>query len=74
MRRTMVIGLVVLAVLAAVGIGVGAYNAGVSEGLQQSGQGARASVMYRQVLAAPPRYARERQSAAKLLAAIGSSR
>jgi hypothetical protein len=41
MRRTMVIGLVVLAILAAVGIGVGAYNAGVSEGLQQSGQGAQ---------------------------------
>jgi hypothetical protein len=41
MRRTMVIGLVVLAILAAVGIGVGAYDAGVSAGLQQAGQGAQ---------------------------------
>jgi hypothetical protein len=38
MRRTMVIGLVLIAILAAVGIGVGAYNAGVAEGLQQDGQ------------------------------------
>lgn len=41
MRRTMVIGLVLLAILAAVGIGVGAYNAGVSEGLQQGSDGAQ---------------------------------
>jgi hypothetical protein len=39
MRRTMVIGLVLIAILAAVGIGVGAYNAGVSEGLQQGSEG-----------------------------------
>ncbi|HEU4396644.1 MAG TPA: hypothetical protein VFU54_02255 [Actinomycetota bacterium] len=42
MRRAMVIGVVLLAILAGVGIGVAAYNAGVSEGvadgLRQSGQ------------------------------------
>lgn len=41
MRRTMVIGAVLLAILAAVGIGVGAYNVGVSEGLQQGGDAAQ---------------------------------
>jgi hypothetical protein len=35
MRRTMAIGLVILGILAAVGIGVGAYSAGVSEGASQ---------------------------------------
>jgi len=35
MRRTMVIGLVLLAIVAAVGIGVGAYNFGLSEGVSQ---------------------------------------
>jgi hypothetical protein len=35
MRRTMVIGLVILGIVAAVGIGVGAYSAGVSEGAAQ---------------------------------------
>jgi hypothetical protein len=46
MRRAMVIGAVLLAILAGVGIGVAAYNAGldqgVAEGLRQSGQDAQA--------------------------------
>ena len=33
MRRSMVIGAVILAVLAVVGIGVAAFNAGVDEGI-----------------------------------------
>ncbi len=37
MRRGMVIGLVLLAILAMVGIGIGAYNAGLSEGLERTG-------------------------------------
>jgi hypothetical protein len=45
MRRAMVIGTVLLAILAAVGIGVAVYNAGVdqgvAEGLRQSGQAVR---------------------------------
>src|SRR5919204_376163 len=45
MRRAMVIGVVILAILAAIGIGVGVYNVGVdqgvAEGLRQSGQGAQ---------------------------------
>jgi hypothetical protein len=35
MRRTMVIGLAILAVLAVVGIGVAAYTAGVDEGISR---------------------------------------
>jgi hypothetical protein len=35
MRRTMVIGLAILAILAVVGIGVGAFNAGVDEGISR---------------------------------------
>ena len=46
MRRAMVIGVVLLAILGAIGIGVAAYNAGldqgVAEGLRQSGQDAQA--------------------------------
>jgi hypothetical protein len=45
MRRAMVIGAVLLAILAVTGIGVAAYNAGldqgVAEGLRQSGQDAQ---------------------------------
>jgi hypothetical protein len=45
MRRAMVIGVVLLAILAGIGIGVAAYNAGldtgVAEGLRQSGQDAQ---------------------------------
>ena len=37
------------------------------------GQTARAADAYRQVLAAPPRYKRERDAAAKLLAALGAA-
>ncbi len=37
MRRGMVIGVVLLAILAMVGIGFGAYNAGLSSGLEQTG-------------------------------------
>ena len=47
-------------------------NLGIA--LQQSGQVARASEVYRQVLAAPGRFTRERDAAAKLLAAIGGGR
>jgi hypothetical protein len=47
MRRAMVIGAVLLAILAVTGIGVAAYNAGldqgVAEGLRQSGQDAQAA-------------------------------
>jgi hypothetical protein len=35
MRRSMVIGAVILAVLAVVGIGVAAFNAGVDEGISR---------------------------------------
>jgi hypothetical protein len=46
MRRAMVIGAVLLAILAGIGIGVAVYNAGldqgVAEGLRQSGQDAQA--------------------------------
>jgi hypothetical protein len=38
MRRGMWIAVVLLAILAAVGIGIGAYNWGVTEGLQESGR------------------------------------
>jgi hypothetical protein len=38
MRRGMWIAVVLLVILAAVGIGIGAYNWGVSEGLQESGR------------------------------------
>jgi hypothetical protein len=45
MRRTMVVGAAILAILAVVGIGVAAYSAGVDEGisreLAQSGDGDR---------------------------------
>ena len=47
-------------------------NLGIA--LQQSGQPARASEAYRQVLAAPARFKRERDAAAKLLAALGDGR
>jgi choline-sulfatase len=47
-------------------------NLGIA--LQQSGQTARASETYRQVLAAPTRFKRERDAAAKLLAALGDGR
>ena len=47
-------------------------NLGIA--LQQAGDTARAADAYRQVLAAPPRYAREREAAAKLLAALRSGR
>ena len=47
-------------------------NLGIA--LQQSGQNARAADVYRQVLAAPARYKRERDAAAHLLAALGSAR
>jgi len=43
-------------------------NLGIA--LQQAGDTARAADAYRQVLAAPPRHAREREAAAKLLAAL----
>ena len=42
--------------------------------LQEAGDTKRAIVLYRQVLAAPPRYAREREAAGKLLAALGPAR
>ena len=45
-------------------------NLGIA--LQESGQIARAADTYRQVMAAPPRYKRERDAAAKLLAALGA--
>jgi choline-sulfatase len=47
-------------------------NLGIA--LQQSGQNARASAAYRQVLTAPARFKRERDAAAKLLAALGDGR
>jgi choline-sulfatase len=47
-------------------------NLGIA--LQESGQTARAADTYRQVLAAPAHYKRERDAAAKLLAAIGNAR
>ena len=47
-------------------------NLGIA--LQQSGQTARASETYRQVLAAPGDHPRERDAAAKLLAALGAAR
>jgi arylsulfatase A-like enzyme/Flp pilus assembly protein TadD len=47
-------------------------NLGIA--LQQSGQSARAADMYRQVLAAPARYQREREAAAKLLASLRAGR
>jgi len=47
-------------------------NLGIA--LQQSGQTTRASETYRQVLAAPAHFKRERDAAAKLLAALGESR
>ena len=43
-------------------------NLGIA--LQQTGQTARAADTYRAVLAAPPRFARERDAAAKLLASL----
>ncbi|MBI4261685.1 MAG: hypothetical protein HY658_14100 [Actinobacteria bacterium] len=39
MRRAFAIGLAILLILAGVGIGVGAYNAGLSEGLERAGNG-----------------------------------
>ena len=47
-------------------------NLGIA--LQQSGQPARAAEAYRQVLAAPAQYERERAAAAKLLASLGVGR
>jgi Tfp pilus assembly protein PilF len=47
-------------------------NLGIA--LQQSGQTTRASETYRQVLAAPAHFKRERDAAAKLLAALGEGR
>ena len=47
-------------------------NLGIA--LQESGQTARAAATYRQVLSAPARYKRERDAAAKLLAALGTDR
>ena len=47
-------------------------NLGIA--LQQSGQTARAAETYRQVLAAPAHFTRERDAAAKLLAALGAAR
>jgi Tfp pilus assembly protein PilF len=47
-------------------------NLGIA--LQQSGQTARAAEAYRQVLAAPARFKRERDAAAKLLSAMGAVR
>jgi hypothetical protein len=47
-------------------------NLGIA--LQESGQTARAEEVYRQVLAAPARYKRERDAAAKLLASLGAAR
>ena len=47
-------------------------NLGIA--LQQSGQPVRAAEIYRQVLAAPARFTRERDAAAKLLAALRDSR
>lgn len=37
MRRGMSIGMVLLAILLMVGVGIGAYNFGLSEGLEQTG-------------------------------------
>jgi choline-sulfatase len=47
-------------------------NLGIA--LQQSGQPARAAAAYRQVLVSPARHRRERDAAAKLLAALGEAR
>jgi Tfp pilus assembly protein PilF len=47
-------------------------NLGIA--LQQSGQRDRAIDQYRRVLDAPPRFRRERDAAAKLLASLGGSR
>jgi len=47
-------------------------NMGIA--LQQAGNTTRAADAYRQVLAAPARYTRERAAATKLLAALGGSR
>jgi arylsulfatase A-like enzyme/Flp pilus assembly protein TadD len=47
-------------------------NLGIA--LQQSGQPARASEVYRAVLESPGRHTREKEAAAKLLAALGASR
>ena len=38
MRRAMVIGAVLLAIAVVVGVGIGAYNAGLHEGLEDSGR------------------------------------
>jgi cytochrome c-type biogenesis protein CcmH len=47
-------------------------NLGIA--LQQSGQPARAAEIYRAILSAPKKYARERDAAAKLLASLSSQR
>jgi choline-sulfatase len=47
-------------------------NLGIA--LQQAGQRDRAATVYRDVLAAPATFTREREAAAKLLAALGHSR
>jgi Tfp pilus assembly protein PilF len=47
-------------------------NLGIA--LQQSGQNGRAAEVYKQVLAAPARYKRERDAAAQLLAALGGEK
>jgi len=47
-------------------------NLGIA--LQESGQSARAAEAYRQVLAAPAKYKRERDAASKLLASLGDGR
>jgi choline-sulfatase len=47
-------------------------NLGIA--LQQAGHPDRAAQVYRSVLEAPPRYRREREAAAKLLASLGAAR
>jgi len=47
-------------------------NLGIA--LQEAGQTARAAEIYRSILAAPPRFARERDAARKLLASLGATR
>ena len=47
-------------------------NLGIA--LQEAGQTARAAETYRSILAAPPQFKRERDAAAKLLAALGACR
>ena len=47
-------------------------NLGIA--LQQSGHADRAAAVYRDLLKAPARFARERDAAAKLLASLGAGR